>query len=92
MQKKYERISYFLSQFLQQEVKKTGLSKVVVGLSGGLDSAVVAVLAQKVFGNHLLTVKMPSHYSSQSSLNLSVDIPIGSSVTLTLSEFLLIFP
>lgn len=69
VQKKYERISYFLSQFLQQEVKKTGLSKVVVGLSGGLDSAVVAVLAQKVFGNDLLTVKMPSHYSSQSSLN-----------------------
>ncbi|MEA1983419.1 MAG: NAD+ synthase, partial [Campylobacterota bacterium] len=38
-------------------------------LSGGLDSAVVAVLAQRVFKDKLLCVKMPSQYSSQSSLN-----------------------
>jgi NAD+ synthase len=38
-------------------------------LSGGLDSAVVAVLAKKAFGNDLLCVKMPSQYSSQSSLD-----------------------
>lgn len=46
---KYEQISDYLQRFLENEVKKTGIHKVVVGLSGGLDSAVVAVLAQKVF-------------------------------------------
>ncbi|HEX5711324.1 MAG TPA: NAD+ synthase [Sulfuricurvum sp.] len=65
---KYELISRYLIGFLQSEVRKTGFKKVVVGLSGGLDSAVVAVLAHKAFGNDLLCVKMPSHYSSQSSL------------------------
>ncbi len=66
---KYDAISRYLVAFLDQEVRKTGLKKVVVGLSGGLDSAVVAVLAHKAFGDDLLCVKMPSHYSSQSSLD-----------------------
>ncbi len=67
--KKYEQIAKYLQLFLEDEVKKTGLNRVVLGLSGGLDSAVVAVLAHKVFGDDLLCVKMPSHYSSQSSLD-----------------------
>ena len=66
---RYLQITEFLGHFLDSEVRKTGIQNVVVGLSGGLDSAVVAVLAQKVFGNNLLCVKMPSHYSSQSSLD-----------------------
>lgn len=66
---KFELISRYLTGFLDQEVRKTGLKKVVVGLSGGLDSAVVAVLASRAFGEDLLCVKMPSHYSSQSSLD-----------------------
>ncbi len=66
---RYREISDFLVRFLDNEVKKTGLTKAVVGLSGGIDSAVVAVLAQKAFGDDLLCVKMPSHYSSQSSLD-----------------------
>ncbi len=66
---KYSQITEYLECFLENEIKKTGLSKVVLGLSGGLDSAVVAVLAQKVFKDDLLCVKMPSHYSSQSSLD-----------------------
>lgn len=66
---KYELISRYLTAFVSQEVRKTGLKKVVVGLSGGLDSAVVAVLANRAFGEDLLCVKMPSHYSSQNSLD-----------------------
>ena len=66
---KYELISRYLSEFLSQEVRKTGLKKVIVGLSGGIDSAVVAVLAHRTFGDDLLCVKMPSHYSSQNSLD-----------------------
>ena len=66
---KYKLISQYLTGFISQEVRKTGLKKVVIGLSGGLDSAVVAVLAHRAFGDDLLCVKMPSHYSSQSSLD-----------------------
>jgi len=66
---KYALISNFLTLFLKDEVEKTGLKRVVVGLSGGIDSAVVAVLAHRAFGDALLCVKMPSHYSSQSSLD-----------------------
>ncbi|WP_324172769.1 NAD+ synthase [Sulfurimonas sp.] len=66
---KYSQISDYLERFLDNEVRKTGIKKVVLGLSGGLDSAVVAVLAHKAFQDDLLCVKMPSHYSSQSSLD-----------------------
>ena len=66
---KYSQITDYLEHFLDNEVRKTGIQKVVIGLSGGLDSAVVAVLAQSVFKDDLLCVKMPSHYSSQSSLD-----------------------
>ena len=66
---KYAQISDYLIKFLQDEVHKTSLKNVIVGLSGGIDSAVVAVLAQHAFGDKLLCVKMPSHYSSQSSLD-----------------------
>ncbi len=66
---KYSQITDYLEHFLDNEVRKTGIQKVVIGLSGGLDSAVVAVLAVRVFGDDLLCVKMPSQYSSQSSLD-----------------------
>lgn len=65
---RYELISRYLINFIRQEVCKTGLSKVVIGLSGGIDSAVVAVLAYRALNNNLLCIKMPSQYSSQSSL------------------------
>ncbi|MDA3909115.1 MAG: NAD+ synthase [Sulfurimonas sp.] len=66
---KYAQISDYLERFLDNEVRKTGINGVVIGLSGGLDSAVVAVLAHKAFKDDLLCVKMPSQYSSQSSLD-----------------------
>lgn len=66
---KYAQISDYLQRFLDDEVRKTGIKRVVVGLSGGLDSAVVAVLAHKTFEDDLLCVKMPSQYSSQNSLD-----------------------
>lgn len=66
---KYADIADYLVRFLRDEVHKTGLRHAVLGLSGGIDSAVVAVLAQRAFGDELLCVKMPSHYSSQGSLD-----------------------
>lgn len=64
----WENIKIELIKFLQEEVKKAGLNKVIVGLSGGLDSAVVAILCKEAFGENLHCVLMPSHYSSASSI------------------------
>jgi NAD+ synthase (glutamine-hydrolysing) len=49
-------------------VHKTGFSKVVLGLSGGIDSALTAAIAVRGLGKeHVLGVAMPSRYSSDHS-------------------------
>ncbi len=54
---------------LQDYVKKCGFSKVVIGLSGGIDSAVTAVIAAKALGKeNVMGVSMPSQYSSRESV------------------------
>ncbi len=50
-------------------VKKCGFKKAVIGLSGGIDSAVTAVIAVKALGkDKVLGVTMPSGFSSKSSI------------------------
>lgn len=50
--------------------KKLGLKGAILGLSGGIDSAVVAVLAQRALGSENVRVLlMPSQYSSDHSIN-----------------------
>ena len=65
---KWDLMTQYLVHFLKDELYKTGLKKAVLGLSGGLDSAVVALLAKKAFGDDLLCVMMPSQYSSKESV------------------------
>lgn len=58
-----------LVEFLRQEVRKTGYENVVLGLSGGIDSAVVAYLAAKAFSpEHVFPLIMPYRTSSKSSV------------------------
>jgi NAD+ synthetase len=50
-------------------VRKCGFRRVIVGLSGGIDSAVVATLASEAVGPaNILGVAMPGPYSSEGSL------------------------
>jgi NAD+ synthase (glutamine-hydrolysing) len=50
-------------------MKKCGFSKAVVGLSGGIDSAVTCCLAKEAIGNeNVLAISMPSPYSSKGSI------------------------
>lgn len=44
-----------LTGFVRAEVERTGRERVVVGLSGGLDSAVSAYLAARALGRHAVT-------------------------------------
>ncbi len=54
---------------IKDYVHKCGFSKVLIGLSGGIDSAVTAALAVEALGHsNVLGVLMPSQYSSQESL------------------------
>ncbi len=63
-----------LIQFLKDELNKTGLKKVTVGISGGLDSAVVAVLCKEAFGDNMSGVLMPSQYSSDASAKDAIEL------------------
>ena len=50
-------------------VRKVGFEDVLVGLSGGIDSALVAAVAVDALGaEHVHTVSMPSRYSSEGSI------------------------
>jgi len=58
-----------LTGFIHSEVTRVGYSKVVVGLSGGIDSAVSCYLAVKALGSqNVLAVRMPYKSSTPDSL------------------------
>ena len=59
-----------LSLGIRDYVRKCGFKSVLVGLSGGIDSALVAVLATDALGSdNVLGVSMPARYSSEGSLS-----------------------
>ena len=55
---------------LRDYVRKCGFSKVVLGLSGGIDSALTACLAVDALGaEQVMTVALPARYSSEHSVS-----------------------
>jgi NAD+ synthase len=63
------RVTSILTSFLRSESGRTGRSRLVVGLSGGLDSSVAASLAVRAQGpGQVLGVLMPYRSSSADSL------------------------
>ena len=60
---------------IRDYARKNRFDRVVLGLSGGIDSAVVAALACEAIGaENVLSVMMPSPYSSRSSIDDSVEM------------------
>jgi NAD+ synthetase len=58
-----------LSLGIRDYVRKCGFKSVILGLSGGIDSALIAVIAADAVGpENVLGVSMPARYSSQGSL------------------------
>ncbi len=59
---------------LRDYVKKNGFPSVILGLSGGIDSALTAAIAADALGaKNVFGVAMPSRYSSQHSLSDAAD-------------------
>jgi len=59
-----------LVEFLRESFKKAGFSKAVLGLSGGIDSALVAYLLRDALGEeNVLAIMMPYKSSNPDSLN-----------------------
>ena len=65
---KWMNLEKYLVKFLKEETYKTGLRGAVLGLSGGIDSAVVAVLAKKAFDKNLKVFLLPSQFTNDSSI------------------------
>ena len=65
-----EEVTEALVLGLKDYARKTGFKKALIGLSGGIDSAIVAYLAVKAFGSeNVHVVMMPSQYSSDGSIS-----------------------
>jgi NAD+ synthase (glutamine-hydrolysing) len=59
-------------------VRKCGFASVVVGLSGGIDSALVAAIAVEALGaDKVLGVGMPSEFSSSGSIDDARDLAVN---------------
>jgi len=57
-----------ITAFIRSQAEQTGFQRLVVGLSGGVDSATVAFLAARAIGaDNLLAVRMPYRSSSPDS-------------------------
>jgi NAD+ synthase len=88
---------------LRDYVRKNGFRQVVLGLSGGIDSAVVAAVAADALGpDNVHTVMLPYRYTSEDSLKDAKDcadrlgvrydiIPIGKPVDEALTQLQPVF-
>jgi NAD+ synthase (glutamine-hydrolysing) len=95
----YETLTLGLRDYMQ----KCGFRSAVLGLSGGIDSAVVAAIAVNALGpENVVGVSMPSPYSSQGSIddavalarNLGIEclhIPIGDAFQCFKAQFTNVF-
>ncbi len=79
-----------LTGFIHTEITRSGFSRAVLGLSGGLDSALTCYLAAEALGpENVLAVRMPYQTSSQDSLDhaqLVIDALGVQSLTIPITE------
>ncbi len=72
---KNERIYKALVMGIRDYFAKSGFKKAVLGLSGGIDSALTCVLAADALGSHnVLSVLMPSEFSTSHSVEDALNL------------------
>ncbi len=70
-----EQIHDALILGIRDYFEKSGFKKAVLGLSGGIDSAIVCALACRALGpENVMAVLMPSRYSTDHSINDAMDL------------------
>jgi len=70
-----EQVYTVLKYALKEYMENCGFKKVVLGLSGGIDSALTSVLARDAIGSeNVHTVMLPSMYSSKGSIDDSLKL------------------
>jgi NAD+ synthase (glutamine-hydrolysing) len=71
----YESIRMALTLGIREYFHKQGFTKAIIGLSGGIDSAVVTALATQALGKeNVYVLLMPSRYSSNHSVSDAIDM------------------
>jgi len=71
---KYQDVENALVLGVKEYFLKTGFTKIILGLSGGIDSALVLYLAVKALGNsNVKALLLPSRYSTNHSLSDAID-------------------
>ena len=85
-----ERVARLLCEFLREETTRAGVSRLVVGLSGGVDSTTSLLLSVRAVGKeNVLAVRMPYRTSSPESLDhakLVADLADCAMETLEITE------
>lgn len=94
-----ELVSQILTRFISVEIRRAGFQRVVVGLSGGIDSSVVTYLCAKALGpKNVLAVTMPYKTSSAATIKDSqlvvdrlgvntIEIPITNQIDAYFASF-----
>jgi NAD+ synthase len=79
-----------LTGFIRSETQRAGFNKVVIGVSGGIDSALSCYLASEALGGeNVLAVRLPYKTSSQESLDhaqMVVDAAGVQSITIPITD------
>jgi NAD+ synthase len=94
-----ELVAEILTRFIRIEIRRAGFQRVVVGLSGGIDSSVVTYLCAKALGpENVLAVTMPYKTSSEATRRDSravierlgvktIDVPITAQIDAYFAAF-----
>ena len=71
----YEQLYLAVKTGIKDYVLKNGFQKVVLGLSGGIDSSLTAAIAADAIGpENVVGLLMPSQYSSKGSIDDSIEL------------------
>lgn len=65
----YEKIVQNIDKFIKNKIENAKAKGVILGLSGGIDSALIATLCKKALNENVFALLMPTKFSNQENLN-----------------------